>query len=85
MATPKRVMHGYDPGTWRLMGMGLELGALIGGVTYLGHLADVKWGTHPWLAASGAILSTVGGCYNIAKAILKPRKSRSSHQQPPNT
>lgn len=55
------------PSPYRLMGMGLELGLIIGGLTFLGYLGDKHWGTDPWLALTGALVSTIGGCYNLVK------------------
>ena len=51
--------------------MGLELGLIIGGLTFLGYLGDKRWGTEPWLALTGALLSTLGGCYNLIKEAAK--------------
>ena len=67
----------FGPSPWKLMGMGLELGAIIGGLTFLGHLADRKLGTHPWLAFAGAMLATAGGTYNLAKEVLKKPRPAS--------
>lgn len=53
------------------MGMGLELGLIIGGLTFLGYLGDKRWGTEPWLALAGALISTIGGCYNLIKEAAK--------------
>ena len=58
----------------RLLGMGLELGLLIGGLAYLGHWLDNRYGTGPWLAFTGVMLAMVGGTYNLAKLLLKPTK-----------
>jgi hypothetical protein len=67
---------GYGPNAWRMIGRGIELGAIIGGATFLGHLGDERWDTGPWLTLSGALLATVGGCYNLAKDMLFPKKPR---------
>jgi len=75
-------MHGYGPGAWRMIGRGIELGAIIGGLTYLGYLGDARWGTWPWLTFAGAVLATVGGCYNLAKDMLLPKKKTAN---PPST
>ena len=58
----------------RLLGMGLELGLLIGGLAYLGYYLDGRYGTAPWLAFTGVMLAMVGGTYNLAKVLLKPTK-----------
>jgi len=69
--------HGYSPGVWRMVGRGMELGAIIGGLTYLGHLGDERFGTGPWLMLTGALLATIGGCYNLAKSMLWPEKHKT--------
>lgn len=69
---------GYSPSAWKMIGRGLELGAIIGGMTYLGHLGDEYWGTGPWLTLCGALMATLGGSYNLVKEMLfPPRKSPS--------
>lgn len=75
--------YGYSPSAWRLIGRGIELGLIIGGLTYLGHLGDGHWGTGPWLAFSGAVLGTIGGSYNLAKDVLFPKKSKTSGNSGP--
>jgi putative F0F1-ATPase subunit (Ca2+/Mg2+ transporter) len=69
--------YGYSPSAWRLIGRGMELGVIIGGLTYLGHLGDEHWGTGPWLTFSGAVLATVGGSYNLVKDMLFPKRRKS--------
>ncbi len=76
--------YGYSPSAWRMAGRGMELGLIIGGLTFLGHLGDQKWGTGPWLTLAGAILATVGGSYNLVKDMLFPRKRKPSDQEKPN-
>ena len=70
----KRAPYGYSPSAWKLIGRGIELGLIIGGLTYLGHLGDERWGTGPWLMLVGAVLATLGGSYNIVKDMLFPKK-----------
>lgn len=69
--------HGYSPGVWQMVGRGMELGAIIGGMTYLGYLGDERFGTGPWLMLAGALLATIGGCYNLAKSMFKPGKRKA--------
>lgn len=66
--------YGYSPSAWRLIGRGMELGVIIGGLTFLGHLGDERFGTGPWLMFAGAVLATVGGSYNLVKDMLLPKK-----------
>ncbi len=85
MAKRKRTHPmGYSPQAWRMIGRGIELGLIIGGMTFLGYLGDERWGTGPWLAFSGAMLGMLGGTYNLAKDMLfaKPRNGPS---QPSDT
>jgi len=67
---------------WQLAGLGLELGLLIGGLTYLGYLADRKFNTSPWLTLAGTLTAMVGGCYTLAKQVLDPSKRRDRNRQP---
>jgi Putative F0F1-ATPase subunit Ca2+/Mg2+ transporter len=73
--------YGYSPGAWRMIGRGMEMGAVIGGLTYVGYLGDERFGTGPWLTLSGAALATVGGSYNLAKGMLFP--ARRPPEAPP--
>ncbi len=67
--------------TARLLGVGLELGAVIGGLTAVGYFADQAWDTGPYLALSGAVLGTSLGCYNAYRAInLAERRRKRSLQ-----
>ncbi len=66
--------YGYSPSAWRLVGRGMEVGLIIGVLTYLGHLGDQRFETGPWLTLTGALLGMVGGVYNLAKDMLFPKK-----------
>lgn len=68
--------YGYSPSAWRMIGRGIEVGAIIGGLTYGGYLLDEKWDTGPWLTLAGALLATLGGSYNLAKDMLYPPKRK---------
>ncbi len=68
--------YGYSPSAWRMIGRGIEVGAIIGGLTYVGYLGDEKFGTDPWLTLAGALLATLGGTYNLAKDMLYPPKRK---------
>ena len=69
----------YHSSTWRYAGFGLELGLLIGGSTYLGHLADRHFGTEPWLMLTAVLLAMGGGCYTLARQVFAESK-----RKPPN-
>lgn len=73
--------YGYGPSAWRMIGRGIEVGAIIGGLTYLGYLGDQHWDTGPWLTLTGALLATVGGSYNLAKDMLLPKKHRPDSEK----
>ena len=72
--------RGYGPGAWQMIGRGLELGMIIGGLTYLGYLGDERFDTGPWLTLAGALLAMIGGSYNIAKGMFKPKRSNAFRQ-----
>ncbi len=76
--------YGYSPSAWRLIGRGMELGLIIGGLTYLGHLGDERWGTGPWLTLAGAVLATMGGSYNLVKGMLFTKYRPLSHGNEPD-
>lgn len=71
---PPRGIPRFTGESGKLLGMGLELGLLIGGLAYLGYWLDERYGTGPWLAFTGVMLAMVGGTYNLAKVLLKPNK-----------
>ena len=52
-------------------GVGLTFAGIVGGMTYLGHLADAKWGTHPWLVVTGGLLGSAYGIYDLMSTILR--------------
>ncbi len=74
--------YGYSPSAWRMIGRGMELGLVIGGLTYVGYLGDEWLDTGPWLMLAGALMATVGGSYNLAKDMLYPKKPRPSNDVP---
>ena len=73
---PRLSPYGYSPSAWRMIGRGIEVGAIIGGLTYLGYLGDEQWETGPWLTLAGALLAMIGGSYNLAKDMMFPKKKR---------
>jgi len=74
--------YGYSPSAWRMIGQGMEVGLIIGGLTYLGHLADQRYDTGPWLTLAGALLAMIGGSYNLAKDMLFPKKRKPNADGP---
>lgn len=87
-ATSRGLMAGFlgpnHARSLRAMGQGIELLIIIAGLTIVGYYADRFWGTTPWLTLSGALLGTVGGCYNAAKEAfrLQGRNARPSIHPP---
>lgn len=61
----------FDPGDLRVLSLGIELAAAIGGLGWLGDWLDRRWQTNHWLLFSGILLGTVGGCWNIYKVAQK--------------
>jgi F0F1-type ATP synthase assembly protein I len=55
------------PSAWRLSGLGMELGGVIGVFTYGGWKLDEKYGTGPLWTFVGLGLALIGGTYNILK------------------
>ncbi len=51
--------RGSSPGFGALLGLGLTLGACVGGGTFLGVLADEKWSTSPLYAIVGLVLGVL--------------------------
>ncbi len=47
---------------------------MIGGMTYLGHLADERWGLTPWLSLTGCLLGLTLGIYDVMRQMKKPVK-----------
>ncbi len=71
----RSMFYGFDAKSYRVLGLGLELGLLIGGMTWLGFYLDGKFGTSPWLALSGALVATLGGSYTIYKTMGLDKKT----------
>ncbi len=67
---------------WRLVGLGLELGMMIGGMAYLGHYADQHFATSPWLTFTGVMLGMTIGCYTLARQVLAD-DAKSRHRRRP--
>lgn len=61
---------------WRIMGVSLELGLLIGGLAYVGHLGDQHWGVGPWLTLTGVLVGMIGGCYNLIREVNRMEANR---------
>ena len=54
---------------WQLAGLGMELGMMIGGMAYLGYLADRHFGSEPWLTLTGVLTAMAGGTYTLFKQV----------------
>lgn len=66
---------------WRLVGLGMELGLTIGGLSYLGYWADRRFETSPWLALVGVLLGMTVGCYTLAAQVLASEKKKKKDKQ----
>lgn len=82
-AKPTRPSGGMS--SYRALGLGLELGASVGGMAILGYLADRQFGTTPWLALTGSFLGIAGGVYNVVRAVMgasgkRPRPTAEGQQ-----
>jgi len=49
------------------LAIGLEFPSTIAGALILGYLADLRFGTSPWLTVGAAILGFVGAVYRLLK------------------
>ena len=78
----RQTPYGYSPGAWQMIGRGMEMGLMIGGLTYVGHLGDQHFDTRPWLALTGALLAMIGGSYNLTKDMLFPKKGKARGEKP---
>ncbi|HSG39968.1 MAG TPA: AtpZ/AtpI family protein [Thermoanaerobaculia bacterium] len=54
----------------RLVSIGFELAAAIGGFTLVGYWWDRHFGSTPWGVLTGALLGLVGGMYNLVRQSL---------------
>jgi len=61
---------------YRIMGMGVELVAVILGMTFTGYLIDANFDTKPWGTAIGSMLGVIVGCYNITKEAFRMQKRK---------
>jgi F0F1-type ATP synthase assembly protein I len=51
-------------------------GCMVVGV-WLGHWADGKFGTKPWLLLTGCLLGIVSGFYHFFKVVLRNQKENN--------
>ena len=69
------VMTGPSRSNWmesaKMLGVGLEMGIVIGGMTYLGHLGDEKWGWSPWLTLGGCLGGLAVSIFNVIQQMGK--------------
>lgn len=63
---------------WGIYGaIGFQLAATVVGGLLLGHWADGKWGTTPWLTLIGLVAGSTGGFYNMIR-IVRWKEERKS-------
>lgn len=55
----------------RALGIGLELGASVGGMAVVGYLLDGYFDTAPWLALSFTAAGLIGGVYNVIREVMR--------------
>lgn len=68
----------------RVLAVGIELGVIIGGSTYLGYLADERWGWSPWLTLGGSLLGLTVGLMNVIREVRRlesrSRRDKQGHE-----
>lgn len=57
----------------RYLNLGLTFALAIGGMAYLGHWLDGRWGTDPWLTLAGSFLGMAVGFVNLFQAVRTRR------------
>lgn len=78
---PGKPKTGIDQ-SYRMLGIGVELGIVIGGMAYVGYLIDQHYDTQPWGAFIGSMLGIIGGCYNATReAFASQKKDRQSKEK----
>lgn len=75
---PNRSTQSSWVGSARVLGVGLEVGIMIGGMTYLGHLADERWATTPWVTLAGCLSGLSLGIYNLVHEVRNLEKQRKN-------
>ncbi|MCC7408643.1 MAG: AtpZ/AtpI family protein [Phycisphaeraceae bacterium] len=66
----------------RVLAVGIELGVVIGGSTYLGYLADERWGCSPWLTLGGSLLGLTAGVMNVVREVRRlERRTRQEKRR----
>jgi len=58
----------------RALGIGLELGSAIAGLTLLGYFLDEYFETSPTWTMIGAGLGLFGGVYNVIRAVQRLKR-----------
>lgn len=56
---------------------GIQLAASVVGGMLLGHYADEKLGSGPWIAITGLALGFIGGLVNLVRITTRYEKARS--------
>lgn len=52
-----------------LVGQGFSFAAIVGVMAWLGHLADEKFGTDPWLLIAGTLVGVVVAVYDLIRML----------------
>lgn len=63
------------PNPLALLGLGLEVGAVLAVMTVIGWYLDQRFATLPWLTLTGVTMGMIGGMYNlwrVAKRFVQP-------------
>jgi len=65
----KRPMMNLRPQDLKAISVGMELSIVIGGLGFVGHWLDERWGTDPWLLLTGLMVGTFGGSWHTIKVV----------------
>jgi len=57
-------------------GLGIQLAATIGGMTWLGWWLDEKFETKPWLLIAFAMFGGFAGIFNFIKTVIELGKKK---------
>lgn len=76
-------MNGGEMRGLAFAGIGFSFAAIVGVMTYLGHLADGEWGTRPWLTITGGMLGVALAMFDLIRSVQRIERLNADRKQEP--
>ena len=65
-----------------LMNLGVTFAVAIGGLAYVGHWLDERWGSEPWMTLLGAVLGMTVAFINLFRVVVQYSKQGQEKEKP---